>query len=99
MREDHMLFTSDSAGVYAPQEFITTIRLECIVPYNGMGEDVHTLKNGPDDEWYWTAWDQFMSNAQVKNIETGTMYNIYQSGDIWLIPIDWTEEDYNAIFE
>lgn len=45
-------------------------------------EDVETLKEGPEDAWYWEAWDNLLNNATYTD-EAGNVWNLYQDGDLF----------------
>jgi len=40
---------------------------------------------GPDDEWYWDAWDTVLNNAEFE----GRILHLGESGDLFLA---WPEE-------
>jgi hypothetical protein len=88
------IFYADSArGVYIPQYFAESIKRECVTGIDLA--DLDQLAQGPDScEWYWDIWNDVESRALVTDTESGTVYRLYQDGDLWLVPADWTPEDY-----
>lgn len=90
--DDVEILISDRAGVYLPQEFAETYQ-SSIVNFREIDKgDWQTLLNGPDDEWYWDAWNNIESTAILKIY--GKKYTLYQNGDLFAVPIDWNEEDW-----
>jgi hypothetical protein len=80
------LAVSDAAGIYAPREFM-----------QGYGANVHAISTedrdvilrGPEDEWYWEAWQTVMDNGYVaEHPNSETQWTIYQDGDVFLIRKD-----------
>lgn len=82
-----MLAVSDSAGIYAPQEFVSQYEDEL---KNASRDDIDTVLSGPDEEWYWEAWSDIESNAYIEI--DGVKWFIHQSGDIWLVHEDAPDE-------
>ncbi len=80
-------------GVYAPQFFVEMYEDDL----TGVDrEDVKTVLAGPDEEWYWEAWDNIERDGLVK---VGRKeYTIYQhEGDIFLVDYDapdWAFEEW-----
>lgn len=69
---------SDSHGQYIPQIFCEDItEHEC--PSLGIKwDDVQACQYGPDNEWYWEAWDIITSNYDYNGIR------LHQNGDLWV---------------
>ena len=91
--ETAILYANDARGVYIPQYFAESIVRECL---SGVSEeDMKILLVGPDHEQYWDAWCDVCDNAILTD-EQGVTFNLYQDGDLWLVPTDWQpdEEDY-----
>jgi len=86
------LLISDAAGVYIPKEWC-----EACADYPGWSgfdkDDVETCLAGPDEEWYWEAWDNISQNAEFTNPKDGSKWMLWQDGDLWAvrsdIDIDW----------
>lgn len=67
-----------SRGVYIPQAF----GQHCNENWHGVSaENRQTLINGPDDEWYWEAWDSVLNSAYFE--KDGNKWTLYQDGDLW----------------
>ena len=90
-----LLYLMDARGVYIPQNFAEHTRRECVT--NVTDSDWQCLLDGPtaENEWYWEAWNNVLSNARVTDPKSGTVYTVYQDGDCWLVPIDavWQSEE------
>jgi len=88
-----ILYANNARGVYIPQYFAESIVRECL---SGVSEeDMRILLDGPDHEQYWDAWCDVCDNAILTD-EQGVTFNLYQDGDLWIVPCDWQpdEEDY-----
>ena len=88
--ESAILFADSARGIYIPQHFAESIRRECVTGVTQEEWDI--LESGPDSEWYWDVWNDVESRAIVTD-SNGTTYHLYQDGDLWLVPADWTPED------
>jgi len=79
---DAILVVDSHHGVYAPQFFIQQFADKMV----GLPDDVkQDLLAGPDNEYYWDAWDYASSCLVVVN---GEKYYIHHEEDIWLIPVN-----------
>lgn len=83
-RPEPILFASDSRGIYIPQFFAECVRRECVA--NVGPDDWADLEAGPDSETYWDTWADVEARAVVTDRNTGTVYRLYQDGDLWLVP-------------
>lgn len=94
MKQTVLLLLSDSRGVYIPQHFAQDF---AIVGVDGLEDapgllawrgikpkDVETLRAGPDEEWYWEAWDSVLNNAFWLS-EDGWRFTLSQDGDLWAL--------------
>jgi len=91
--ETAILYANDSRGIYIPQYFAESIVRECL---SGVSDDdMQILLVGPDHGHYWDAWCDICDNAILTD-EQGVTFNLYQDGDLWLVPCDWQpdEEEY-----
>lgn len=89
------LFLSDARGIYIPRDFS-----ECVYRDKVTGitdENYRDLVNGPDDtddfvQAYWEAWQEVLDNARITDAD-GTVYTLYQDGDLWLVPegMEWDD--------
>jgi len=87
--ENAILYANDSHGVYIPQHFSESIDPRHLSGVTG--EDMAILLAGPDHEYYWDAWHDVESNAVLTDSD-GIEWVLYQDGDLWLLPRDWTPE-------
>ncbi len=92
------LLLNDSHGIYIPQifaEFDHSIR-----SWNIDSDDVDLtiLRNGPDAEHYWEAWESILGRASFADSK-GNVWHIYQDGDLWLYcEALMTDEEYENFF-
>ncbi len=91
-KPDPVLFLDDHRGIYIPRDFVESIVPEALSGVDP--ENIEILKEGPDHEWYWEAWEDVMSKAVVTD-KAGFKYSIYQDGACWLIPdgMEWSDEE------
>lgn len=69
-------------GIYIPQAFAQNFD----VKEWGIGEeDEKILLDGPDNELYWEVWDDVVRNAVYDDPQTGTLWNLYQDGDLFAV--------------
>ena len=85
-----LLFLLDSNGIYIPQLFAQQVDREAVTGVTA--EDWEILEAGPDGEHYWDTWSDVEGTATVTGMD-GRVFNLYQDGDLWLIPIgaEWPE--------
>lgn len=93
--ENAILYANDARGTYIPQYFAESIKRECVT---GVAQEEWDIlmqdPNGADcPEWYWDIWNNVEQNAVVTD-SSGVQFRLYQDGDLWLVPADWTPEDY-----
>jgi hypothetical protein len=75
---------SDHRGIYIPQDFCNGFD-----GWEGIDEqDKNTCLNGPDEEWYWEAWDNILQNATYTDPNDGSVWGLYQDGDLFAFRID-----------
>ena len=90
--ETAILYASDRHGVYIPQYFAESINRYTISLWSSWIEDLDKLCEGPDScEYYWEIWEDVLNRLEV-NGSDGTTFSLYQDGDLWLVPTDWTPE-------
>jgi hypothetical protein len=89
------LLVSDSWGVYIPKEFAN--RFDTSLWNNIDEEDLKTITQGPEAEWYWESWDNIVSSAQFKH--EGHTWHLWQDGNLWAYCPDlMTDEEYEEFF-
>ena len=78
------LLLDGNRGVYIPQIFLESyghlFDLSSISE-----EDLQSIKNGVDDEYYWQAWESILDNATLK--EDSNKF-LSQDDDLWLVSIN-----------
>lgn len=85
MTKNSSLLVIDAHGVYIPQLFAQSYA-KYITNMLDIQEDYNILLLGPDNEYYWGAWDVVESNAKLLddyNRECVLLLN----GDLWAIPV------------
>jgi len=87
-----ILFASDCRGIYIPQHFVETldrsaVTLDGMAP-ESIAECLDIVRQGPYADGYWEAWDDILLHLIVTANETGTSYHLWQSGVLWLIPVE-----------
>lgn len=88
--DNAILYASDRHGVYIPQHFAESIDTECLSGVTS--DDMAILLAGPDHEHYWDAWHDVECNAVLTDSD-GIEWVLYQDGDLWFLPRDWTPSD------
>lgn len=89
--ESAILFSDSARGIYIPQHFAESVKRECVTGVDSADLDI--LAKGPDSsEFYWDIWSGVESHAIVTDPASGIAYTLYQDGDLWLVPADWTPE-------
>lgn len=89
---DSRLLLSDSHGVYIPQLYCQGISKSeakelCIDWWA-----VETCQQGPDEEFYWDAWQSILDSAEITEPATlkedETVWRLIQNGDLWQVRSD-----------
>ena len=90
------LLLDGARGVYIPQNFVEEFDL---TKWEGVDQDdIDTLLKGPDEEWYWDAWDKVLNNATHTD-DHGNVWHLYQDGDLWeYCPELMDNETYRNVF-
>ncbi|MCP3653588.1 MAG: hypothetical protein GY766_01635 [Herbaspirillum sp.] len=82
-------FLDSARGVYIPRDFALMIDPQ---DWTGIDpQDLQTLKDGPDSEFYWDAWESVLNNA-----ESLDGWTLHQDGDLWLVQLDKAISDFNS---
>jgi hypothetical protein len=93
MSDAIQLLLDSNRGIYIPQHFVNEFDLS-LFGIAEDGEDIKTLRAGPDHQWYWEAWDNILQHAET---EGGGI--LHQDGDLWLVhPDKMTNEEYENFF-
>lgn len=88
---DAILYADSARGVYIPQYFAESVVRESVSGVSD--EDWTILESGPDHEWHWETWESVLNNARVTRASDGQVFVLYQDGDLWLVPVEWSPED------
>lgn len=88
--ESAILYADSARGVYIPQHFAESIERDCVQGVSQEQFDI--LERGPDHESYWAVWCEVEDSARITDSQ-GVTWVIYQDGDLWLVPEDWTPEE------
>ena len=86
-------FVDGHHGIYVPMAFAQGIRDDEIDWPDWVKE---ILLMGPEHPEYWDAWVYVLDHCTVTY--AGGRFDVVHgdSGDVWLIPDDWTTEEYDA---
>lgn len=76
------LLLADNRGKYIPQHFAEDFDM---AEWHVSADDAAVLLAGPDNNWYWEAWDDVLSTAYWVD-STGKVWTLYQDGDLWAVP-------------
>lgn len=91
------ILLSDSRGVFIPQAFADQFDAQSW----GFAEDdadLVTLRNGPDAEWYWDAWDAIVQRALYTDAN-GNRWFLSQDGDLFAYcEALMTDEEYEGFY-
>lgn len=87
--DNPILYADASRGWHIPQYFAESVRRDLV--QNVTQEDWDILESGPDHEWYWETWESVLDNAAIHH--AGIEYFLWQDGDLWLVPANWTPEE------
>ncbi len=91
--EDVVLLADSHHGVYIPQQVVQQYLDHPMWDWSKVSkEDIDSVLSGPNDEWYWEAWDSIMGTVIVTD-DQGTRYNIMYNEDLWLVPTDVDESE------
>lgn len=97
-KPEMLLWLDDHRGMYIPRDFANSFANRAAAVQGVDNETWAILENGPDDEWYWEAWDDVCGHAIITD-GAGVQYRIYQDGDCWLVPVDMEWNDETGTFE
>lgn len=91
--KDSILYLPDAHGIYIPKAFAEQTKRMCVAHVSA--EDWECLDAGPDNEWYWEAWQNVLDHAVLTDPSNGKRYTVYQDGDCWLIPegAEWDDSE------
>lgn len=91
------LLMGDSAGVFLPRQFAHAFD----AAFWGIAQndsDWMTVMNGPDEEWYWDAWQSVLDRAFHID-PNGNKWYLWQDGDLFAYCEDkMTDEEYEGFY-
>jgi len=91
--EDVVLLADSHHGVYIPQLVVQQYLEHPMWDWSKVSkEDIDSVLAGPDNEWYWEAWENIENEVKVVD-EEGTEYMMMYNEDLWLVPVDISEEE------
>ena len=89
------IMVSDRYGIYIPQIFVNKYNIE--EWDNVSGDDWEIVREGPNHEWYWEAWQAITENATCSH--EGNTWRLFQDGDLWAYcPELMTAEEHAEFF-
>lgn len=91
------ILLNDSRGVFIPRDFNDCF---CMKSWGLKDDDsdLVTLREGPDNEWYWEAWDSVLNKAKYVD-GNGYVWFLHQEGDLFAYCKElMTDEEYEDFF-
>ena len=82
MKDLISLLLSDINGIYIPKIFTKDFKKSFVNKAIPDKEDRKILRAGPENEWYWNAWDFILDKSFFWNRQE---YCLFQDGDLFLI--------------
>lgn len=89
------LLVNDAHGIYIAQSFCQAYSAY-ITNMDKVKEDFDICLDGPDNEYYWDAWENLLNNIEFTN-DNGDKYtigNLGENGDLWAIPEGYEYPEY-----
>jgi len=88
--ENAILYADSSRGAYIPKYFAealdrSAVTLDGMAPAS-IDECMELIGRGPDEEYYWGAWEDLLNHLIITHTATGKSFHLWQDGDLWLIP-------------
>jgi hypothetical protein len=77
------LLITDAQGIYIPQLFCENFDIKAW-GLRQVDSDVDVCLAGPDEEWYWEAWNAIIQKAQHHD-KYGCTWHLEQDGDLFAI--------------
>jgi len=89
------ILVGDHYGVYVPQRFMEAFYYD---KFNVSEANRIILSEGPDNEFYWEAWDDVLRTAEYID-ENDNKWYLYHIGDLFLYCEElMTEEERDNFF-
>jgi hypothetical protein len=90
------LILDDHRGIYIPRDFVEGFLFEGH-DWTGIdAEDIAILREGPDHDLYWDAWDVVTDNARIT--VDGKEFYLWQDGALFVIAVDLPEDEAEEFF-
>jgi hypothetical protein len=86
----------DRVGRYIPQRFMEQYEDDIVNREELSDEDIETVLEGPDAEWYWQAWDSLLMSLKIEL--NGSEYEIFQNQDLYAIEPDLSDEAFDLMY-
>lgn len=95
IKKEPELLVNSAHGVYIAQIFCEKYSTY-ITNMNKVKENFDTCLLGPDNEFYFEAWEILLNNVEFTNDrkEKCTIGNITDDGDLWAIPEGYEYPEY-----
>jgi hypothetical protein len=87
---------ADRVGRYIPQRFMEQFEDNIINRDDLNEDDVQTVLEGPEAEFYWEAWDNLLNQVRVEI--DGSKHVIAQNGDLFAIEPDLSDEAWDMFY-
>ena len=90
--EDVVLLADSHHGVYIPQLVVQGELNNPLWNWSECSnEDIQAVLNGPEDEWYWHAWNNIEQYVKITDAE-GVEYFLCHNEDLWAIPTECADQ-------
>jgi hypothetical protein len=77
------ILLSDNRGVFIPQDFVRNYDVT-LWGFDENDDDILTLREGPDAEWYWEAWESVLTRAvYIRGTDGEQRWKLSQDGDLF----------------
>ena len=84
------LLLDSARGQFIPRDFVNEFDLS---KFLGVSQWAVDQCKDPENEHYWEAWDEILSNAKYRT-DDGREFFLHQNDDLWLICFDeMTDEE------
>lgn len=70
-------------GIYCPQLTIKDLIDDIVSQLPA--EDVQTVLDGPDNEFYWESWENILNTSFIIDDGENKRYYLYQDEDVWML--------------
>lgn len=97
---DRMLLLGDHRGIYIPKDFAEGFDAEKWGLTSAEDKvNLEVLREGPENEYYWEAWDSILAEAKSTDPLTGYEYTLEQDGDLFAVAYAQLVEGVDAFIE